>query len=142
MFQSLLGPIRRVQLRLIEMSGRFRPSVTFGQRGGHDGHPPWVARTQCELANALGRANLVRIEQSDGGVMAERTGETDAGAVAAPAQEAGGRRAALTLAVLFAVCAVIMLAPAPAGLPEAGKRVIAVRCSRSGCGAPKRCPPP
>src|SRR5687767_10424517 len=57
--------------------------------------------------------------------MAERTGETGAGAVA-PAQGAEWRRASLTLAALFAVCAIIILAPAPAGLPEAGKRVIAV----------------
>src|SRR5690606_5799447 len=31
-----------------------------------------------------------------------------------------------TMAVLLAVCAVIIAAPAPAGLPEAGKRVLAV----------------
>ena len=36
------------------------------------------------------------------------------------------RSSLLTIAVLLAVCAAIIAAPAPAGLPEAGKRVLAV----------------
>lgn len=40
--------------------------------------------------------------------------------------DAHSRRAPLTIAILVAVCAALIAAPAPAGLPEAGKRVIAV----------------
>jgi anion transporter len=39
---------------------------------------------------------------------------------------ASDRRSLLVMAVLVAVCAAIIAAPAPAGLPEAGKRVLAV----------------
>src|SRR5262245_42722294 len=58
--------------------------------------------------------------------MAERTEDLSAGSVAAPAEATRGRRASFTAAALAAVCAAIILSPAPAGLPEAGKRVIAV----------------
>ena len=37
-----------------------------------------------------------------------------------------GRRAPLTIAILVAVCAGLIAISAPAGLPDAGKRVIAV----------------
>lgn len=37
-----------------------------------------------------------------------------------------GKHAPLTIAILVAVCATLIAAPAPAGLPDAGKRVIAV----------------
>jgi len=57
--------------------------------------------------------------------MAERTGELGAGPVA-PAEGSRGRRTSFTVAALAAICAVIILSPAPAGLPEPGKRVIAV----------------
>ena len=45
---------------------------------------------------------------------------------ATPSSTPRDRRAPLTIALLVAVCAGLIAMPAPAGLPEAGKRVIAV----------------
>ncbi len=44
----------------------------------------------------------------------------------APAPTSSDQRAPLTIAILVAICAGLIAMPAPAGLPEAGKRVIAV----------------
>jgi len=43
-----------------------------------------------------------------------------------PPTDSRSRRAPLIIAILMAVCAALIAAPAPAGLPENGKRVIAV----------------
>ncbi len=40
--------------------------------------------------------------------------------------DAKDKRALLTIAILVAVCAALIAMPAPSGLPENGKRVIAV----------------
>lgn len=58
--------------------------------------------------------------------MAERAGGAGAGTVAALAGQPSARRTSITVAVLLAACAILIAAPSPAGLPEAGKRVIAV----------------
>ena len=46
-----------------------------------------------------------------------------------------GQAGVLAIPLLLAACALIVALPARAGLPEAGKRVIAA------CGAPRRCLP-
>ena len=47
-------------------------------------------------------------------------------ATAGPQPRTAGMRSAWIVAALIALCAALVAAPAPAGLPEAGKRVIAV----------------
>jgi sodium-dependent dicarboxylate transporter 2/3/5 len=57
---------------------------------------------------------------------ARHAGPDPASRVVEPASHASPYRSAATAAALIAVCAAIIAAPSPAGLPEPGKRVLAV----------------